>query len=117
LEFFAWGAKVWVCAGSNFLPGEHLALYRACVLENDFCKGRRIMSAMLPLMWVLEQGGKLVQCVKYGCEIVGVPGGPPRPPLRPLTKDDKRLMDETVRTLKRTIAGILAEEPGATPAL
>ncbi|MEM7112529.1 MAG: dihydrodipicolinate synthase family protein [Chloroflexota bacterium] len=109
LEFFAWGARVWVCAGSNFVPKEHIALYEACALENDFNKGRRIMSALLPLMSVLEQGGKFVQCVKYGCEIVGQQAGPPRPPLRPLNKDDKRLMDETVRTLKRTIAAILEE--------
>src|SRR5690606_33797538 len=24
LEFFAWGARSWVCGGSNFLPAEHL---------------------------------------------------------------------------------------------
>lgn len=110
LEFFAWGAKVWVCAGSNFLPKEHIALYEACVLENDFNKARRIMSAMLPLMSVLEQGGKFVQCVKYGCEIAGLNAGVPRPPLRPLNKDDKRLMDMTVKTLQRTVAAILKEK-------
>ena len=109
LEFFAWGAKVWVCAGSNFLPKEHIALYEACVLENDFNKARRIMSAMLPLMSVLEQGGKFVQCVKYGCEIAGMSSGVPRSPLRPLNKDDKRKMDQVVRTLKATIAKIVAE--------
>src|SRR5262245_3380268 len=103
LEFFAWGAKIWVCAGSNFLPKEHIALYEACVLKNDFRTGRRIMSALLPLMSVLEQGGKFVQCVKYGCEVIGLRAGPPRPPLLPLNEDDKRLVDETVRTLKRTI--------------
>ena len=59
LEFFAWGARSWICAGSNFLPQEHLALYRACAVDGDFEKGRRIMSAMLPLMRVLEQGGAL----------------------------------------------------------
>lgn len=110
LEFFAWGAKVWICAGSNFLPKEHIALYEACVLENDFCKGRRIMSAMLPLLNVLEQGGKFVQCVKYGCEIIGLHAGPPRLPLLPLNKDEKQLMDESVRMLKTTIANILIEE-------
>lgn len=110
LEFFAWGAKVWVCAGSNFLPKEHIALYEACVLENDFNKGRRIMSAMLPLMRVLEQGGKFVQAVKYGCEISGLRTGIPRDPLRPLNKDDKRLMNEVVRTLKTTIEAILEED-------
>lgn len=109
LEFFAWGARVWVCAGSNFLPKEHIALYEACALQNDFNKGRRIMSAMLPLMSVLEQGGKFVQCVKYGCEMMGLKAGPPRAPLRPLTKDDKRQMDQVVTTLKRTIGAILEE--------
>ncbi|MEM7532496.1 MAG: dihydrodipicolinate synthase family protein [Chloroflexota bacterium] len=109
LEFFAWGARMWICAGSNFLPKEHIALYETCMLNNDFNTGRRIMSALLPLMSVLEQGGKFVQCVKYGCEIVGQKAGPPRAPLRPLTKDDKRIMDETVRTLQKTIASIMAE--------
>ena len=39
LEFFAWGARGWVAGGANFIPDEHVALYRACVLEGDFAKG------------------------------------------------------------------------------
>ena len=74
LEFFAWGSKSWVCGGSNFLPKEHIALYEACVLEKDFDKGRAIMKALLPLMAVLEGGGKFVQCIKHGCEIAGLDG-------------------------------------------
>ncbi|MBV7378880.1 dihydrodipicolinate synthase family protein [Maritimibacter dapengensis] len=109
LEFFAWGARSWVCAGSNFLPDEHVALHRACVMEGDFDKGRRIMSAMMPLMRVLEQGGKFIQCVKYGCEMSGHYAGPPRPPLRALNKDDKRQLEQVVRVLKRTVAEIEAE--------
>lgn len=116
LEFFAWGARSWVCAGSNFLPGEHVALWRACAVEGDFAKGRRIMSAMMPLMRVLEQGGKFIQCVKYGCEMMGQHAGPPRPPLRPLNKDDKRQMDQVVRVLKRTMAEIEATSPVAEAA-
>jgi len=112
LEFFAWGARSWVCAGSNFLPGEHVALYRACAIEGDFDRGRRIMSAMMPLMRVLEQGGKFIQCVKHGCEMMGQYAGPPRPPLRPLDKDDKRQLEQVVRVLKRTVAEI---EAGTTP--
>ncbi|MFZ1470624.1 MAG: dihydrodipicolinate synthase family protein [Paracoccaceae bacterium] len=106
LEFFAWGARSWVCGGSNFLPHEHLALYRACALQGDFDKGRRIMSAMLPLMRVLEQGGKFVQCIKHGCEMNGFHAGPPRPPLKALNKDDKRQLEQVVRVLKQTIADI-----------
>ncbi len=71
LEFFAWGARSWVCAGSNFIPGEHLALYQACVVENDFAKGRRIMAAMMPLMDFLESG-HFVQSIKHGCELAGL---------------------------------------------
>lgn len=109
LEFFAWGARSWVCGGSNFLPGEHIALWKACAVEGNFDKGRRIMSALLPLMRVLEQGGKFVQCIKHGCEMAGNHAGPPRPPLKPLNKDDKRQLEQVVRVLKRTIAGIEAE--------
>lgn len=109
LEFFAWGARSWVCGGSNFLPAEHLALYKACAVDGDFAKGRRIMSALMPLMRVLEQGGKFIQCIKHGCEMAGKYAGPPRPPLRPLNKDDKRQLEQTVRVLKTTIAQITAE--------
>ena len=109
LEFFAWGARSWVCGGSNFLPGEHLALWRACVVDGDFTKGRRIMSALMPLMRVLEQGGKFIQCIKHGCEMMGNHAGPPRPPLRALNKDDKRQLEQVVRVLKQTVAQIEAE--------
>lgn len=109
LEFFAWGARSWVCGGSNFLPAEHLALWKACVVEGDFAKGRRIMSALMPLMRVLEQGGKFIQCIKHGCEMMGNHAGPPRPPLRALNKDDKRQLEQVVRVLKRTVAEIGAE--------
>ena len=109
LEFFAWGARSWVCGGSNFLPAEHLALYKACAVEGNFDKGRRIMSALMPLMRVLEQGGKFIQCIKHGCEMIGNYAGPPRPPLKGLNKDDKRQLEQTVRVLKTTIAQITAE--------
>lgn len=109
LEFFAWGARSWVCGGSNFLPEEHIALYKACAIEGDFTKGRRIMSAMMPLMRVLEQGGKFVQSIKYGVTFTGIDTGAIRPPLKGLNKDDKRAMDQVIRVLKKTIADIEAE--------
>jgi len=109
LEFFAWGARSWVCAGSNFAPEAHIALYRACAVEGNFDKGRRIMSAMLPLMSILEQSGKFVQCVKHGLTLQGIDAGPPRLPLRPLTKDDKRALAEVIRTMNTAIAAIEKE--------
>ncbi|WMC11669.1 dihydrodipicolinate synthase family protein [Oceanimonas pelagia] len=106
LEFFAWGAKSWVCAGSNFLPEEHVALYNACVVEGDFDKGRRIMAAMMPLMSVLEQGGKFIQCVKHGVTLSGQFAGATRKPLLGLEEDEKQQLQQVIGTLKAAIAGI-----------
>lgn len=106
LEFFAWGARSWVCAGSNFAPEAHIALYKACAIEKDFDKGRAIMMAMLPLMSVLEQGGKFVQCIKYGLTMRGIPAGPPRKPLQPLNKDDKRALEQVIKVMNTTIEKI-----------
>ena len=107
LEFFAWGARSWVCAGSNFAPEAHIALYQACAVEGDFTKGRGIMSAMLPLMRVLEQGGKFVQCIKYGLTLRGIDAGPPRKPLQPLNKEDRRELAAVIRTMNTAISSIM----------
>jgi 4-hydroxy-tetrahydrodipicolinate synthase len=107
LEFFAWGAQSWICGGSNFLPEEHIALYETCVIRGDFAKGRRIMSAMLPLMRVLEQGGKFIQCIKHGVEVSGIPAGPMRPPLKGLNTEEKRELEQVIRTLRTAVAAIV----------
>lgn len=108
LEFFAWGARSWVCAGSNFIPREHVALYEACVIEKDFAKGRRIMSALLPLMDFLE-GGKFVQSIKHGSELSGLRAGGVRAPLQPLEESEKQALKEVVQTLKQNVAQIVGE--------
>lgn len=105
LEFFAWGAKSWVCAGSNFIPREHVALYEACVIEKNFDKARKIMGAMMPLMDFLE-GGKFVQSIKYGCALNGLRTGGVRKPLYDLEATEKQELERVVTELKRTIAQI-----------
>ncbi len=106
LEFFAWGARSWVCAGSNFLPKEHIALYQACAVEKDFDKGRRIMSAMLPLMDYLE-GGKFVQSIKHGSALAGLRPGGVRAPLQGLTDSEKEALQVVVGKLKSEVAAIV----------
>lgn len=108
LEFFAWGARCWVCAAANFFAPETIALYQTCAVEGNFELGRRIMKAMLPLMTVLERGGKFIQCVKYACELDGLPAGPARLPLRPMTKELKRQFKEALENARTTIAHLLA---------
>jgi 4-hydroxy-tetrahydrodipicolinate synthase len=109
LEFFAWGARSWVCAGSNFLPEEHIALYEACVVEKDFDKGRRIMSAMMPLMDFLEDAGKFVQSIKQGCELAGLRTGGLRAPLQPLDEAQKQALKDIVNALKEEIRSVTAK--------
>ncbi len=113
LEFFAWGAPSWVCAGSNFLPAEHIALYQACVVEGDFVKGRKIMSAMLPLMNLLDEG-KFVQKIKHGCALAGLKTGKPRLPLLPLDAADEARLAEVVAALKQEVAAVT--DPVVEPA-
>ena len=109
LEFFAWGAICRFCAGSNFLPKVHISLYEACVLEGDYAKGRRIISAILPLMSFLEQGGKFVQSVKYGCELAGLRPGTPRLPLQPLTSEEMSELEKVIRNLETEISKIIVD--------
>nr|CAA6830325.1 MAG: 4-hydroxy-tetrahydrodipicolinate synthase (EC [uncultured Thiotrichaceae bacterium] len=110
LEFFVWGASCWVCAGSNFAPEAHIALYQACRIEGDYGKGRRIMTAMLPLMRVLEQGGKFIQAIKHGAAIRGLPAGPLRKPLQSLNKDEKRELEQVIRVMNITLDKIAEEK-------
>lgn len=89
LEFFAWGARSWVGGASNFLAPEHVALYQACVVDQDFVAGRAIAQRLLPMLNLLEQGGKFCQYIKYGCELAGLPVGPARAPLLTLKDSEK----------------------------
>lgn len=109
LEFFAWGARGWVCAGGNCLPAEHIALYEAVAVENNIEKGRRIMTALMPFMGILEQSGKLIQTVKYACQLAKLPAGPVRRPLGELNDQDKTEIEAVINALKVNMAAIKSD--------
>jgi 4-hydroxy-tetrahydrodipicolinate synthase len=67
---------------------------------------RAIMMALLPVMTVLERGGKFAQCVKYGCELQGLPGGTVRQPLRPMKKELMRQMREALKMAQEAVRQI-----------
>ena len=89
LEFFAWGARCWVGGASNFCGAQHVAMYQKCVVDKDLSAARELAAKFLPLLSVLEQGGKFCQYVKYGCELAGIPVGNTRRPLLPLNQAEK----------------------------
>ena len=107
LEFAAWGAKSWVCATANFFPSECVQVMDILGKQSDFDKGRRLMSAFMPLMKTLEQGGKFLQSVKFGCEQQGRPGGSVRPPLMPMDEPLKQEMTSIIKNTRNSLNLIL----------
>jgi 4-hydroxy-tetrahydrodipicolinate synthase len=99
LDFFGWGARMWICATSNFNPERIVALYDACVIKGDFNEGRRIALELAPLMNALEQGGKFIAAVKHACSRVGICQPYVRSPLGLLSDQESRHLDAMLSDL------------------
>jgi len=110
VEAFLWGARSWVAGASNFLPAEHVALYEACVRNRDFDAGVTLMRRLMPMLELLEQGGKYMQYCKYGCRLAGVPVGEVRAPLRPLDDDERRRFRQLYEALAPASAASVAAQ-------
>ena len=108
LDHFLWGSRSWIAGASNFIPAEHVALYEACVLKGDWKTGKEMMATMMPLIYLLENGGKYIQYVKYGCELAGIPVGEMRPPMGGLTQPEKDNFRRLYNNLKAAKIGKLA---------
>lgn len=108
VDAFLWGAKSWIAGASNCLPAEHVALYETCVERRDFIAGKELMHAMMPLLYLLENGGKYLQYVKYGCELAGSPVGITRQPLAALSSEEKAHFKRLWEAMKRALPQKLA---------
>lgn len=87
-ESLALGAIGWVGGVANVIPHSHLELYRLIVEQRDFAAARQLYFQMLPLLSLMEHGGKYTQWVKAACGLMGRPVGPPRTPLLPATAQE-----------------------------
>lgn len=87
LDYFLWGAAAWIGGAASCSPLQHHHVLEAA-LANDFVSARKHMEKLMPLLRSVESGSYL-QKVKLGCELLGIPVGPPRRPLLPLTNEDK----------------------------
>ena len=99
VEYFLWGARSWGAGASNFLPAEHVALYDTCVRRRDLETGMALMRRLLPILMLMEQGGKYIQYCKYGCALAGVQVGDAQPPLQPLSEVERRHFRAAYETL------------------
>jgi len=97
LECLLVGATGWVGGVANCLPRSHARLYDLAVVRRDHAAARRLFYRMLPVLELMEGGGKYIQFVKAACGLTGHPVGPPRTPLRPATSKEKALLRQALR--------------------
>ncbi len=92
LDYFLWGTSCWIGGGVCCAPRQHRQVLEAS-LAGDFPVAREIMSALMVLLRSLESSS-YTQKIKYGCELLGIPVGPPRRPLLPLEESRRASFKE-----------------------
>jgi len=80
------GAIGWVGGVANVLPSSHSRLYELTVVQKDYVAARELFFELLPILELMEGGGKYTQWVKAACGLMGHACGPPRGPLGPATQ-------------------------------
>lgn len=108
LEFFVWGAQSWVCACANIFPKACVAFYESCVVEKDFAKGQQFMATLMPVMSLLEQSGKFIQCVKHGAHLQGLPTGPSQLPMLPLSAEMQAEVEQVIGEARTKLDALMA---------
>jgi 4-hydroxy-tetrahydrodipicolinate synthase len=81
LESFFMGAAGWVSGVVNFVPAQCVKLFDLAVNTKDLPAARELYYTLLPVLGLMEDGGKYTQFVKSACGVTGHPVGPPRQPL------------------------------------
>lgn len=97
LEGFAAGSTGWVSGVANVVPAECVALFEHAT-AGRLAEAREIYQRILPLAR-LDMTPHLVQYFKGAMDMVGLRGGPSRPPRLPLDDHGQRLLREAVEAL------------------
>jgi 4-hydroxy-tetrahydrodipicolinate synthase len=99
MECLVVGAAGWVGGVANVLPRSHARLYELASVRKDYAAARRLFYRMLPMLELMEGGGKYTQFVKAACGLVGHRVGPPRRPLMPATTEEKARLRQAFHSL------------------
>lgn len=86
MHFFAAGCDSWIAGFANVLPAEHVAILEAAN-RGDLDAGWAEQRRLEPLLTDVESG-RYTAKARAGLELRGVPVGPPRPPLLPLSPNE-----------------------------
>jgi 4-hydroxy-tetrahydrodipicolinate synthase len=101
LPFIAMGGDGIISVVSNLIPGKVAALARAC-LSGDFEEGRKLHYELLPFFKAAFVETNPVP-IKAAMGWAGLPAGPARLPLGPLSKNSEAALRAVVRELGVTI--------------
>ncbi|MET7301652.1 dihydrodipicolinate synthase family protein [Embleya sp. NPDC005575] len=90
LELAVAGAKGWIGGFLNVLPHACIELYRTAG-AGDLARARELYDILQPLLrW--DTRSEFVQAIKLSMDVVGKPGGPCRPPRRPLNAEMQQVI-------------------------
>jgi len=111
LEFFAWGARVRVCASGNLFASECVRFLDLVRRQGHFDLGKRIMVAFSLLMHALEQGG--ICPVSLFCQPdAGHSRRQLAPPMLPLIVELECELEQIVSNTRSQVNAILDEVAG-----
>jgi len=105
LTFYALaaGARGSVWGAANFIPDLAVELYRVLVLEKDLEAARSVWARIWPICHVLDTN-HYAGAVKTACELLGIPAGPPRAPVRLLANEARRQLEVALANAGLTLA-------------
>lgn len=97
LFVFMMGGAGWMAGPACLIPEQCIELYRLA-LEKRWEKALELQKKLWPLN-VAFQRYSLTPCVKAGLEIQGFPVGPPAPPQKPLSEEEKKAVSRVLEKI------------------
>lgn len=97
LPILAIGGAGLISVVSNIAPKETKMVYEY-MAAHDLDKANELEDKLLPLIDACFTEVNPIP-VKYGCDVIGLEAGLPRPPLTELEPEHKKIMDEAIKNL------------------
>ncbi len=100
LQSFFSGAVGWVGGVVNVIPALHVRLFDLAVTQQDPAAAQELFYRLLPLLSLMEDGGRYTQYVKSACGLMGQPVGPVRQPLEVPSSEELDRIDALLEPLR-----------------
>ncbi|MBW8683342.1 dihydrodipicolinate synthase family protein [Chitinophaga rhizophila] len=98
LAAFAAGATGWCTAAPNLIPTLNTALFEA-VTDGNYSNARSLFYQQVDLLKFIVATG-LPRAIKAGLELLGQEAGELRSPLKPLTANERKVLQDILSTIK-----------------